>query len=178
MLVVPVWVVFLTAPPIWVFRHDEKPVSRTGMQLALELIDVKGATTGYRLYVENHGEDEARNFSIRILLPRDLSPHGHTVQPLSRVIVGRVGSHWFTETIQDDSALTFRAHGRGAAPVTIGPGDRVAIAELRFASGRVRAAPAIDFQISGGTVHTVLGHLTVPISDHTIDSGEHPQSVT
>jgi hypothetical protein len=157
-----VWALFLLAPPIGVFRHDETPRARTG--LAVELTPIADSvlgSQGYWIVLVNTSDTDAVGFALRLLVPWSLSPRNHPIKPLGHVNVGELGRQWFIESVEGATALTFRpSTGPETAP-TFPAHNRVELAELRLPAGR-QASTRLSYQISGGTAATVLGELALP----------------
>jgi hypothetical protein len=153
-----VWALFLLAPPLGVFRHDESRPARVGLQL--ELAPAETAATGAQSYwieLINRGDAPASGFSMRLLVPEDVSPRGHPVKPLGRIVTGALGRQWYVESVEAATALTFRAGDE----FTVAPGGRLRLAELRLPAGR-SAVARCAFQVSGGTAAAVLGEVALP----------------
>lgn len=153
-----VWAAFLLAPPLGVFRHDERSPTRVGVQLELTPVsDAVFGSQGYWIELVNSGSVAATGFALRMLVPETLSPRNHPVRPLGRINSGELGRSWFIESVEGATALTFRPGDE----FSFTPGSRTQLAELRLPAGR--AGPAkIAYQISGGTAAAVLGELELP----------------
>lgn len=155
---------FLFAPPLGIYRHDETPAPRASLTLAATpLADDGAGGARYLLTLINPGDVTARDFRVRLIVPATLAPPSAPVQPLARLCVGTLGEHWFTEHVQHGTALTFRAGGADAArAITCPAGGRVELAELRLLNrGRIAATPA-PYQINGGNTGATLSELRLP----------------
>lgn len=164
LLLLPVvWALFLLAPPLGVFRHDERRPTRVGLQPELVPVDdPAGGAQCWWIELVNRSDATAGDFSLRLLAPEAVSPRGHPVRPLGRIVTGELGRQWFVESVEGATALTFRA---GEALVCA-PGSRTRLAELCLPAGR-SAAAKFAYQISGGTAAAVLGELELPAGGQT-----------
>ena len=157
-----VWAIFLLAPPIGVFRHDEAPPARTGLTVELTPVDdAVFGSQGYWIVLVNGSDHEAGGFALRLLVPRALAPRNHPVKPLGRLNVGELGQQWFIESVEGATALTFRSSAWPDAAPTFPAHSRIELAELRLPAGR-QVSSRLSYQISGGTAATVLGELELP----------------
>ena len=157
-----VWAVFLLAPPIGVFRHDESPPARIGLTVELAPVDdsVFGSQ-GFWIVLVNDSDSEAGGFALRLLVPWTLSPRNHPVKPLGRINGGELGQQWFIESMEGATALTFRPSARTDAAPIFPAHSRIELAELRLPAGR-QVSSRLSYQISGGSAATVLGELMLP----------------
>jgi hypothetical protein len=165
LLAVPVVAgVFLLAPPLGVFRHDETPLDRAGVRLEGHAIDGAGATPAnaarFRLVMVNPGAVDAEDFRVRLLVPHSLVPPDSRVMPLGRLLEGELGTHWFVESTRDATAITLRsAPRRSQSRISCAAGSRTALAELVLPVPGPRAELVLDYQVSGGSVEATLGRL-------------------
>jgi hypothetical protein len=156
---------FLVAPPLGVFKHDERIVPRTGLSLtATESLDAGNQPGGapivrYTLSLRNDGEVDAHDFSVRILIPDAISPRNGVVKPLGRIHRGQIGKHWFTESAYDATALTFRTRIAPGDDVVCHAGESIEIAELHFVQDLNPYGAVLDYQVSGGSAKPALGQL-------------------
>lgn len=160
-------VLFLTAPPLGVFKHDETPQPRTGLALlARESEDLSTTESGvavarYTLSLQNDGDVDAEDFSVRLLIPEALAPRGGPVQPLGRILRGQIGRHWFIETTYDATALTFRTRLAPDDDLVCHAGAAIEIAELHFSPDRNPHGTTLAYQVSGGSAKAALGQVTL-----------------
>jgi hypothetical protein len=159
LLLLPVvWALFLLAPPLGVFRHDESRPARASLRL--ELVPAEDAALGalsYWIELVNGGDAPAEGFALRLLVSEEVSPRGHPVRPLGRIVIGELGRQWYLESVEAATALTFRSGDE----IAVASGSRLRLAELRLPAGR-SAAAKLDYQISGGTAAAVLGEVELP----------------
>lgn len=150
---------FLLAPPLGVYRHDETPLPRARLALAAEPVEAaRGAA--YRLTLVNAGDVNAEDYRIRLIVPEALTPRDGPLKPLGQLLAGELGTHWFTETVQAGTAITFRAGDRAdPAPVVCRAHESVALAELRVLNRGLLPRTPLAYQINGGNVGTVLAEL-------------------
>lgn len=157
--------IFLTAPPIGVFKHDERIVERTGLSLVASETEgarnLPGAAplTRYTLSLRNTGNVDAEDFSVRLLIPDTISPRKGTVKPLGKILRGTVGVHWFTESAYDATALTFRTRLEPGDDVICPAGETIEIAELHFAAEINVRGTVLEYQVSGGSTKAALGQV-------------------
>lgn len=158
-------VIFLTAPPMGIFKHDERIVERTGLSLVAS--PTEGATnrpgaaplTRYTLSLRNTGNIDAQDFSVRLLIPDAISPRNGAVKPLGKILRGTVGIHWFIESAYDATALTFRTRLEPGDDVVCPAGETIEIAELHFAAELNVRGTVMEYQISGGSTKAALGQV-------------------
>lgn len=156
---------FLLAPAIGIYRHDETPVVRTGVYLDAREVsadeqDRSGMTMRFRLALVNPGDVPAEDIRIRLLLPHSLVPPDSRVRPLAGITVGEYGKHWAIESAYDATAVTFRTAPRGAAEQVIcPPRSRQEIADLVLPAQRRPVRTSLDYQISGGNAKATLGQV-------------------
>lgn len=142
---------FVLAPPLWVYRHDETPVKRTA--LALSAVPDAGEPGAFRLGVLNTGDVQAVDFRIRLLVPYDIVPVDHQKRLLGRVMAGQLGRNWFVDGAGTATAITFRAAMKGeAAGVVCPPGGRLDLADLRLPPQGAPYDISLDYQVNGGSV--------------------------
>ena len=151
--------VLLLAPPLGIYRHDETPEPRTRVTLeATPAAGSPGAT--YRLTLVNRGATPAVDFRMRLIVPEALSPRGGPIQPLGELLAGQLGRHWFTETVNDGTAIVFRAgHAENPDAVTCPGNGQLDLAELRLLNAGLAARTPLAYQVNGGNVGAVLDEL-------------------
>lgn len=156
---------FLLAPPMGTFKHDEQIVPRTGLALTAQVTEGAMNTPGsapvirYTLSLRNDGDVDAHDFSVRLLIPEDIAPRNGMVKPLGRIHRGRIGKHWFTESAYDATALTFRTRIAPGDDVVCHAGESIEIAELHFVQELNPHGAILDYQVSGGSAKPALGQL-------------------
>ncbi|CAN5121834.1 hypothetical protein BH23CHL1_BH23CHL1_05680 [soil metagenome] len=156
---------FLFAPPLGLFRHDEQVIQRAGIALSTTKIDRPLATpgsspiAGYTLILRNDGLTNAEDFSLRLLVPDTLSPRNGPVKPLGRILRGQMGTHWFIEGAYDATALTFRTRLAPGDDFVCHAGESMQIAELHFSADRDPHGAVLDYQVSGGSAKAALGQV-------------------
>lgn len=156
---------FLFAPPLGVFKHEEQVVRRAGLALSTRKIDRplgapgSAPVVGYTLILTNDGAIDAEDFSLRLLVPDALSPRNGPVKPLGRVLRGRMGLHWFIEGAYDATALTFRTRLAPGDDFVCRAGESMEIAELHFSTERDPHGTFLDYQVSGGSAKAALGQV-------------------
>ena len=156
---------FLAAPPLGVFKHDERIIPRTGLTLtATESLETGNPPGGaplvrYTLSLRNDGEVDAHDFSVRLLIPDAISPRNGVVKPLGRIHRGQIGKHWFTESAHDATALTFRTRIAPGDDVVCHSDESIEIAELHFVQELSPHGSILDYQVSGGSAKPSLGRL-------------------
>lgn len=151
---------FLLAPPLGVYRHDETPAARTDLALAASPEpDLPGT---FVLAVVNDGDVAASDFRIRLLIPHDIVPAGHQDRLLARVLAGEPGRNWFVNSSGSATAITFRAAMKGERPGIVCPArGRLELAELRLPPQGAPYDLVLDYQVSGGSATPTLGELVV-----------------
>lgn len=158
-------VLFLIGPPLGVFKHDERIVPRTGLALTAEETEGTGNVPGsapivrYTLSLRNDGNVDAHDFSVRLLIPDEISPRNGVVKPLGRIHRGQIGTHWFTESAYDATALTFRTRIAPGDDVVCRAGETLPIAELHFVQELNPHGAVLDYQVSGGSAKPALGQV-------------------
>jgi hypothetical protein len=156
---------FLFAPPLGMFKHDERVVQRAGLALSATEVDRplsspgSSPIAGYTLILHNDGLTDAEDFSLRLLVPHTLSPRNGQVKPLGRVLRGQMGMHWFIEGAYDATALTFRTRLAPGDDFVCRAGESMEIAELHFSPERNPHGAILDYQLSGGSVKAALGQV-------------------
>ena len=156
---------FLLAPPLGVFKHDERIVPRTGLALSAVATEGRGNSPGgapvvrYTLALRNDGNVDAHDFSVRLLIPDGISPRNGMVKPLGTILRGQIGKHWFTESVHDATALTFRTRIAPGDDVVCHAGETLPIAELHFAQELQPHGTLLDYQVSGGSAKPALGQV-------------------
>lgn len=159
----------LFSPPLGVFHHDEIPPPRTDAYIVAREVEPRGDVPPggrcFALTLHNDGTEAAENFRIRILVPAALWPRGTRGSPLMATDAGRLGRHWFTEAVSADTSITFRAGDPREPDAIICPmGGSLALATLLLVNLAHFAGDALEYQINGGTVRTVLGRLVLPLT--------------
>jgi hypothetical protein len=156
---------FLLAPPLGIYRHDETPTPRT--QLSLEATPVAGSPgAAYRLTLVNTGATPAVDFRMRLIVPEALSPRNGPLQPLGELLAGQLGRHWFTETVNQGTTIVFRAgHAENPDALTCPAHGQLVLAELRLLNAGLAARTPLSYQINGGNVGAVLDELQLPARD-------------
>lgn len=153
-----VFTLFLIAPPIGIYKHDETPVETTRAHLVATAVSADdGAHATFRIALVNDGDVTAANFRIRILVPEDIVPLPVVDRLLGQLHAGVMGRHWFTETTYTATAVTFRA-GRAGEPGAIVclPGNRVDLFDLRLPAQGAPYDEQLAYQLNGGTVNATL----------------------
>jgi hypothetical protein len=159
--------VFLLAPPIGIYRHDETPPGRTGVRLEAYPVDdpsdALANAVRYRLVLVNPGAVDAEDFRVRLLVPHALVPPDTHVRPLGKLLVGELGRNWFIESVHDATAITLRTAPRGATEeISCAAGSRTELADLVLPSRGGQAEIVLDYQVSGGSVEATLDRLHFP----------------
>ncbi len=149
---------FLLAPPVWVYQHDETPPPRTSLALiAVPDVERPGA---FWLAVVNDGDVVASDFRIRLLIPHDVVPVGQQDRLLGHTLAGVPGHNWFVDSAGPATAITFRAAMKGEQPGILCPArGRLDLAELRLPPQGAPYDLAVEYQINGGSVAPSLGGL-------------------
>ena len=156
---------FLFAPPLGMFKHDEHVVQRAGLALSATEVDRplgspgSSPITGYTLVLHNDGLTDAEDFSLRLLVPNTLAPRNGPVKPLGRVLLGQMGLHWFIEGAYDATALTFRTRLAPGDDFVCRAGESMQLAELHFSPDRNPHGTVLDYQVSGGSAKAALGQV-------------------
>jgi hypothetical protein len=156
---------FLLAPPLGVFKHDERIVPRTGLGLTATLHEDASNAPGsapivrYTLALRNDGSVDAHDFSVRLLVPEAIAPRKGQLNPLGKILRGQVGKHWFTESTYDATALTFRTRIAPGDDVVCRAGESIDIAELHFLQELAPHGTTLDYQVSGGSAKPALGQV-------------------
>jgi hypothetical protein len=177
LLAVPVvGAVFLLAPPLGIYRHDETPPDRPGVRLEGYAVDGGGATpvnaVRFRLVLVNPGTADAEDFRVRLLVPHSLVPPGARVGPLGKLLVGELGTNWFVDSAGDATAITLRSARRDSQPrISCPAGSRTELAELILPALDRQAAFVLDYQVSGGSVQATLGRLRLAAGGSPTASG-------
>lgn len=155
--------IFLFAPPLGLFKHDERVMKRAGLRLSTRVIDrplgAPGSepVAGFTLVLANDDDTDAEDFSLRILVPDCLAPRKGTVKPLGKILRGKMGTHWFIEGAYDATALTFRTRIAPGDDVVCHAGEAIDIAELHFSPANNPQGATLDYQVSGGSAKAALG---------------------
>ena len=157
--------VFLLAPPLGPFKHEERVIDRAGLTLAATEIErpltAPGSAplVGYTLILRNDGHTDAEDFSLRLLVPDALAPRNGAVKPLGKILRGQMGLHWFIEGAYDATALTFRTRLAPGDDFVCRAGESMEIAELHFSAERQPHGTVLDYQVSGGSAKAALGQV-------------------
>lgn len=148
---------FLLAPPIWIYKHDETPVPRT--DVTLEGVAIEPGSSGSRrflLVLVNSGDVPADDFRIRLLVPQSLVPATMSSRLLGTLHTGTTGRNWFVDSTYDAIAITFRA---GASDqIVCPPHHRLELADLNLPEQSPQVVD-LEYQISGGSASPRLGRL-------------------
>lgn len=156
---------FLLAPPLGLFKHDEHVVQRAGLTLSASEVERplgspgSAPIAGYTLILRNDGLTDAEDFSLRLLVPNTLAPRKGPVKPLGRILRGQMGMHWFIEGAYDATALTFRTRIAPGDDFVCRAGQSMEIAELHFSPERNPHGAVLDYQVSGGSAKAALGQV-------------------
>jgi hypothetical protein len=154
---------FLMAPPMGTFKHDETIAPRTDLHLVIDEADEAENVPGsapiarFTLSLQNRGDVDAEDFSVRLLIPDAIAPRNGPVKPLGRIYRGQVGKHWFTESAYEATALTFRTRLAPGDDVICRAGETIEIAELHFLQELSPHGTVLDYQVSGGSAKPALG---------------------
>ena len=150
---------FLLAPPLGVYRHDETPTLRTTLSLEATAVESSTGAT-YRLTLVNHGAVTAVNFRVRLIVPEALAPRGAPHALLGTLLAGALGRHWFIETVNAGTAIAFRSGQPGSAGALVCPAQgRLELAELHLLNRGLAVRTPLAYQINGGNVGAVLAEL-------------------
>jgi hypothetical protein len=167
--------IFLLAPPVGIYRHDETPQLYATVHLAA--INVTSASTAthiaIRLVLVNDGPAVAEDFRIRLMIPHRMVPLEARERLIASVWVGMMGRHWYVESTREATVVTFRAGraGEGDA-IRCPPASRQELAEVLLPVPRAGAPVSLDYQVSGGTVRAVLDTVIVRVSTQNDEGGE------
>jgi hypothetical protein len=149
---------FLLAPPIGIYKHDETPAPRTVVKLdAIALDDVPANAVRFRLILVNPGDVPASDFRIRLLVPQRLVPASSSSKLLGPVHTGVHGRNWFIDSTHDAIAITFRAGG--ADDIMCPPGGRLELADLNLPRQAHPLDVTLEYQVSGGSAAPTLDRL-------------------
>lgn len=158
-------ILFLTLPPLGIFKHEERIAPRTGLTLQAAEKRGEGGLPGsapitrFTLTLRNDGDVDAEDFSIRLLVPDSIAPRNGQIQPLGRIYRGKMGVHWFIESAYDATALTFRTRIEPGDDVVCHAGETIDIAELHFSTELNPRGAVLDYQVSGGSAKAALGQV-------------------
>jgi hypothetical protein len=149
---------FLLAPPIGIYRHDETPVPRTGVRIeAVPLDDDSANTLRFRLVLINPGDVSASDFRFRLLVPQTLVPASASSRLLNPIHAGAIGQNWFIDSTYDAIAITFRS-GK-TKDIHCPPGGHLDLADLNLPGQAHPLDVTLDYQISGGNAAPTLDRL-------------------
>jgi hypothetical protein len=155
---------FLLAPPLGIYKHDETPTPRTGVQLDAAPLDRDAAhTLRFRLTLVNSGDVPADNFRIRLLIPHTLVPAKSANRLLGPLLTGEMGRNWFVDSTHDAAAITFRAGTSDA--VSCPPGSRLDLADLNRPAQAHPFDVTLEYQVSGGSAAPRLDRLRLKSAD-------------
>ena len=150
--------VFLLAPPIGIYKHDETPPPRTGVRLeAVALDDDAAHTARFLLVLVNPGDVVASDFRIRLLVPQTLVPASSASRLLGPLLAGAHGRNWFVDSSHDAIAITFRA--RTTDDIRCPAGGRLELAELHLPGQSRPLDITLEYQVSGGSAAPALNRL-------------------
>lgn len=154
---------FLLAPPVGIYRHDEIPKELTHVHLgAVPIENVGGASAAFRIVLVNDGAVVAENFRIRLLVPVSIVPAAASDRLLGQLHVGSLGTHWFTETAYSATAITFRAgRAEDAGSVVCEPRTRTDLLDLLLPAQRAPFNLRLDYQVNGGNVSATLAQVAL-----------------
>lgn len=154
---------FLLAPPIGIYKHDETPPPRTGVRLDAVALDDSAHTLRFRLVLINHGEVPASDFRIRLLVPHSLVPANSASRLLGPLLTGTLGRNWFIDSTHDAIAVTFRA---GATDeISCPAGGRLELADLNLPGQSHPLYVVLEYQVSGGSAAPALDRLWLRSSE-------------
>jgi hypothetical protein len=162
LIVIPIVAgLFLLAPPLGIYRHDETPAPRTGIRLeAFPVDDPRDAMANvvrFRLVLVNSGDVAAEDFRIRLLVPHAIAPPNSRVRPLGTLHVGEMGRNWFIDSAYDATAITLRtAPADSDEEITCLPGSRQELADLLLPAQRSPFDVSLEYQVSGGSVKAAI----------------------
>jgi hypothetical protein len=149
---------FLLAPPLGIYKHDETPTPRTGVQLDVTQLDGDAAhTLRFRLSLVNSGDVPADNFRIRLLVPHTVVPAKSTNRLLGPLLTGEMGRNWFVDSTHDAAAITFRAGASDA--ISCPPSGRLDLADLNLPAQPQPLDITLEYQVSGGSAAPRLDRL-------------------
>lgn len=149
---------FLLAPPIGIYKHDETAPPRTGVRLeAIPLDDNSADTLRFRLELVNPGDVPASNYRIRLLVPQTLVPASAASRLLGALHAGTLGHNWFIDSTYDAIAVTFRAGLSDG--ISCPAGSRLALADLNLPGQSHPLDVTLDYQVSGGSASPALDRL-------------------
>lgn len=152
---------FLLAPPIGIYKHDEAPPPRTGVRLEAVAVDSDTAhTLRFRLVLINPGDVPASDFRMRLLIPQTLVPASASPRLLGPLLVGEQGRNWFIDSTHDAIAVTFRAGRPGAVDEIICPREsQLELADLNLPGHSHPLDVFLEYQVSGGSASPTLDRL-------------------
>jgi hypothetical protein len=165
MLAIPVLAgVFLLAPAVGVYSHEETLHTRAGVRLEAHELGgeqpAQATETRFRLVLVNDDDVPAEDFRIRLLVPHSLVPPDARTRPLGSLLVGSFGTHWFLDSMLDATAITFRTAPRGTdRAIAFPPRSRNEVADLILPAQARPFDVMIDYQVSGGSVKAALERL-------------------
>lgn len=156
---------FLLAPPIGIYKHDETPTRRTDVRLEAVAIDDESANTiRFQLLLTNAGNVPATAFRVRLLVPQKLVPTSASSRVLGPLSIGEHGRNWFVDATHDAITITFRTGVSDG--ICCPPGGRLEIATLNLPGQTKPLNAVLDYQVSGGSAAPNLGRLRLS-SVHT-----------
>jgi len=152
--------IFVLAPPIWVYRHEEALVEHASLSVVAEPAADRPAT--FVLTMVNDAAVPAADFRLRILVPHRVVPMQHQGRLLGNILVGEMGRNWFVDAAVDSTAITFRAAQKGEKPGILCPAHgRLPLAELSLPPQGAPWNVTLDYQVSGGSAAPALSTLAV-----------------
>ncbi len=155
---------FLLAPPIGIYKHDETPVPRTDVRLEAEALDDDSSNTlRFRLVLVNPGDVAASDFRIRLLMPQTLVPARSASRVLGAILTGTHGRNWFVDSSHDAIAITFRAGG--SDQIHCQAGGRLELADLHLPGQSGPLDVTLEYQVSGGSATPSLDRLRLRSSE-------------
>jgi hypothetical protein len=161
---------FLLAPPIGVYQHDETPVPRVTLRLVVSdttsASDRRANERRYLLTLLNDGPALAVDFRVRIVIPHLLVPPHAASRLLGALHAGSLGRNWAIESAVGATSVTFRA-GRpaDAGVILLHPGDSLDLADLILPIQVLAEAVELEYQVSGGSSRPILARVGLPARD-------------
>lgn len=147
--------IFVLAPPIWVYSHDEAVIERAVLSIVAEPDSDRPGT--FVLSAVNATSIPATDFRLRILVPHQIVPARRQSRLLGNVLSGELGRNWFVDAATDATAITFRAAQKGERPGIVCPaGGRLPLAELCLPPQGAPWNITLDYQVSGGSTAPAL----------------------
>jgi hypothetical protein len=152
-----IWGLFLLAPPVGVFRHDEPSAKKTRIVLETRRVrDPAQSTVVVEIAAKNVGETDATGYRLRLLIPHEYAPPDHPIQLIRAIHVGKLGREWYTESVEGAQALAFRANLAPGATATCPAQACLPLIQLQFPAGRIGSESVLAYQVNGGNVVNTL----------------------